>query len=109
MIDISSPSGSALIASLPSVFSPFKCFGCTLSSTFKGTMFRFALRTVEQAATSKLSRQSHTLEATRALMKDLEEEASTMLLFLKNVEAIGEERDEGMPTRIFYHASLRPN
>mmetsp|Transcript_18718 Transcript_18718/g.38290 ORF Transcript_18718/g.38290 Transcript_18718/m.38290 type:complete len:3824 (+) Transcript_18718:165-11636(+) len=88
MIDISSPSGSALIASLPSVFSPFKCFGCTLSSTFKGTMFRFALRTVEQAATSKLSRQSHTLEATRALMKDLEEEASTMLLFLKNVEAI---------------------
>ena len=49
MIDITSPSGKALISSLPDVFEPFRCFGCDMQTKFKGTMFRFALRTEEQA------------------------------------------------------------
>jgi len=44
MIDVTSPSGSSLISSLPTVFSPFLCFGNDLKKDFNGTTFRFALR-----------------------------------------------------------------
>ena len=89
MIDCSKPNGRSLVNGLPVVFDPLKVFGCDLSGKdFDGTIFRFALRTKEQAAVSRLSHQSHELGEMRDLMKDFASIASSMLLFLKNVECI---------------------
>jgi len=89
MIDCSKPNGRSLVNGLPVVFGPLKVFGCDLSGKdFDGTIFRFALRTKEQAAVSRLSRQFHELSEMRDLMKNFASVASNMLLFLKNVECI---------------------
>jgi len=89
MIDCSNKNSRALVESLPHVFDPLKVFGCDLSGTdFDGTLFRFALRTKDQAEVSRLSRQAHLLEDTRGLLRQMAVAAPTMLLFLKNVECI---------------------
>ncbi len=89
MIDCAKASGRDLVQSLPRVFEPLKVFGCQLNGEeFDGTTFRFALRTEEQAETSRLSRQSHSLEHTRDLLRQMAAAGPTMLLFLKNVECI---------------------
>lgn len=69
-------------------FAPFRAFGCTLDREFNGTLFRFPLRTPEQATKSRISRQAHTLESAQALLDDFMREASAMLLFLKTVESV---------------------
>jgi sacsin len=89
MIDCSKTQGRNLVKSLPHVFDPLKVFGCNLSGEdFNGTMFRFALRTDDQAKVSRLSRQSHLLPATRDLLHQMASAAPLMLIFLKNVECI---------------------
>ena len=89
MIDCSNPKSRALVESLPHVFDPLKVFGCDLSGKeFDGTLFRFALRTEDQAEVSRLSRQAHLLGDTRDLLRQMAVAAPTMLLFLKNVECI---------------------
>lgn len=47
----------AVAAQHPDQFAPYKAFGCDLRTPFAGTLFRFPLRTVEQAARSRLSKQ----------------------------------------------------
>lgn len=98
MIDYSSnkgknENGRNLVKSLPFVFDPLKVFGCDLlglkgDEDFNGTLFRFALRTHEQAKISRLSRQSHSIDKMRDLLKQLASVAPEMLIFLKNVERI---------------------
>ncbi|CAM9194960.1 unnamed protein product, partial [Sphacelaria rigidula] len=70
----------------PDQFSPLRAFGFDFSSHFPGTLFRFPLRTPQQAAVSRLSRQSHGVESVRTLLQAFAKESSGMLLFLKNVE-----------------------
>lgn len=67
-------------------FSPLSAFGCNLRSKFPATLFRFPLRTPEQASVSRLSRQCHRVEDVRALLVAFAKESAGMLLFLKNVE-----------------------
>ena len=69
-------------------FSPFAAFGCDMRSHFDGTMFRFPLRTAEQAAVSRLSKASYTSESVRGLLRAFAEEKVLDLLYLKNVERI---------------------
>ena len=69
-------------------FVPYKAFGCDMKAPFSGTLFRFPLRTAEQAARSRLSKQAHTAESLRALLKDFEAEAVRDLLFLRSVECV---------------------
>lgn len=89
MIDCSHENGRRLIESLPKVFDPLRVFGCELSGEeFDGTVFRFALRTEAQAVVSRLSRQAHSLEGIRDLLRQMACVAPSMLLFLKNVECI---------------------
>uniref|UniRef100_A0A7S3QAL4 Uncharacterized protein n=1 Tax=Chaetoceros debilis TaxID=122233 RepID=A0A7S3QAL4_9STRA len=89
LIDCAKTNGRSLVESLPNVFDPLKVFGCDLSGKeFNGTTFRFALRTEEQAEVSRLSRQSHSLENIRDLLRQMAAAAPSMLLFLKNVECI---------------------
>jgi len=87
-----------LIEGYPDQFLPLEAFGCSVVGTskggkgppsvFDGTLFRFALRTEEQAGTSRLSKQAHTVESMREQLGTFAEEAPSMLLFLKNVERL---------------------
>jgi sacsin len=63
-------SNAALVQKFPDQFSPLRCFGCDLSSEFNGTLFRFPLRTEEQAATSRISNRAHLPAAAAALFRD---------------------------------------
>ncbi|XP_052152045.1 uncharacterized protein LOC127770389 isoform X1 [Oryza glaberrima] len=65
--------------------SPYRAFGCDMKAPFQGTLFRFPLRTAEQASLSRLSRQVYTEDDILSLFAQLYEEAVYNLLFLKNV------------------------
>ncbi|CAM9675904.1 unnamed protein product, partial [Ectocarpus sp. 13 AM-2016] len=67
-------------------FAPLSAFGCNLRSHFPATLFRFPLRTPEQASVSRLSRQAHGVREMRGLLEAFAGESAGMLLFLKNVE-----------------------
>lgn len=57
-----------------------------MRTRYEGTLFRFPLRSPEQGAVSRLSRQTHDVESIRKLLKAFVAESGGMLLFLKNVE-----------------------
>lgn len=65
--------------------SPYCAFGCDMKASFQGTLFRFPLRSYEQAFSSRLSRQSYTEDDILSLFAQLYQEAVYNLLFLKNV------------------------
>ena len=68
-------------------FMPFHdVFGCNLedSDSYEGTLFRFPLRT----KASELSDKEYTKEKVMTLFDSLQEEASVVLLFLKNICSI---------------------
>ena len=73
-------------------FRPFELplFGCSpfSGSTFQGTIFRFPLRSPEQALSSKLSKQSYDLDKAADLLSALEDEAQSLMLFLKSISRI---------------------
>jgi sacsin len=69
-------------------FAPYACFGCTMAAPFEGTLFRFPLRTPEQAARSRLSKQAYSADALRAVLAAFQKEAVHCLLFLRSVERI---------------------
>ncbi|KAI5397188.1 hypothetical protein KIW84_063128 [Lathyrus oleraceus] len=69
-------------------FFPFCAFGCDMQSPFAGTLFRFPLRNVDQAAKSKLSRQAYSPEDISSMFAQLFEEGILTLLFLKSVLCI---------------------
>ena len=77
-----------LLASLPSLTAPLKSFGCTLTESFPGTLFRLALRTPSQSQTSRLSNQSHDVATVTALLAAAAAASQSLLLFLKSVENI---------------------
>jgi sacsin len=69
-------------------FAPFLAFGCDARAEFRGTTFRFPLRTKAQAGSSKLSKASYAKDDVRKLLNDFKTEATLDMLFLKNVAAI---------------------
>ena len=71
----------------PDQFRPYEdVLDCKISTQFyNGTLFRFPLRGVA----SDLSKKTYTTEKVRKLFNALKEEASVILLFLKNIEEIG--------------------
>lgn len=66
-------------------FSPYCAFGCDMTSSFDGTLFRFPLRNSEQASGSKLSRQAYLEGDILSMFRQLYEEGVFTLLFLKSV------------------------
>jgi hypothetical protein len=72
----------------PSVFAPLKVFGCSFEKPYKGTIFRFPLRTPAQAKESKLTSSNYSADGVEAMLRDFQEEAHAALLFLKHVEHI---------------------
>ncbi|KAG5176706.1 hypothetical protein JKP88DRAFT_265343 [Tribonema minus] len=79
---------AATIAEYADQFAPLRVFDNNFNSRFEGTLFRFPLRTAEQAAASRLSRTVHTVDGTRELLRQFVAESVGMLLFLKNVERL---------------------
>ncbi|XP_028766970.1 sacsin [Neltuma alba] len=69
-------------------FFPYCAFGCDMESPFAGTLFRFPLRSVDQAAGSKLSRQAYSPDDVSSMFHQLFEEGVLTLLFLKSVLCI---------------------
>lgn len=63
-------------------------FGCDTASYFRGTAFRFPLRTAELASSSRISHQPYPPQKVRELLSALAAEAHLILLFLKCVEKI---------------------
>jgi sacsin len=59
-----------------------------MKASFQGTLFRFPLRSTEQASSSRLSRQSYTEDDILSLFAQLYQEAVYNLLFLKNVVSL---------------------
>jgi sacsin len=45
-----------LLGQFPDQFAPFTFFGCNLRDPFRGTLFRFPLRTEELARESEISK-----------------------------------------------------
>ncbi|KAG0477771.1 hypothetical protein HPP92_012490 [Vanilla planifolia] len=69
-------------------FLPYCAFGCDMKNPFHGTLFRFPLRNVDQAAVSKLSKQTYTEGDISFMFSKLYEEAVFCLLFLKSIISI---------------------
>ncbi|KAF9967117.1 hypothetical protein BGZ65_000134, partial [Modicella reniformis] len=56
------------------------------SKPYQGTIFRFPLRSEEQAKTSKLSKNAYSSEKVLEMLMKLKEEALRGILFLKHIE-----------------------
>ncbi|KAK4261932.1 hypothetical protein QN277_004866 [Acacia crassicarpa] len=79
---------SSALSSYKDQFFPYCAFGCDMESPFAGTLFRFPLRNVDQAAGSKLSRQAYSPDDISSMFHQLFEEGVLTLLFLKCVLCI---------------------
>ena len=71
----------------PDQFEPFRAFGCDMRAEYRGTTFRFPLRTPEQASLSKLSKASYDANGVRALRRDREGSRARRGV-LQNVEVV---------------------
>ena len=69
-------------------FKPLNAFGCDFESSFHGTLFRLPLRTEKQSSMSVISDTSHSADSVGKLLNEFSSNASSMLLFLKNIESI---------------------
>lgn len=79
---------SAAISLYKDQFSPYCAFDSDMKNSYSGTLFRFPLRNMEQAAVSKLSRQSYFVEDIASLFTQFYTEAVLTMLFLKNVTTL---------------------
>ena len=92
-LDFTKPINRALLGRMPEQFEPFQdVFGCELNSTadtnYRGTLFRFPLRTAEQAADSKLKNDSYSEVKRRDFLRMLLEKAGSLLMFTQNVKEV---------------------
>lgn len=82
-----------LLKRMPNQFKPFQdVFGCTLLNgeyqPYPGTLFRFPLRTKDQARKSELCNQAFTEEKQKEFIRCLETRAGNLMLFLQNVRQV---------------------
>lgn len=79
---------SSAISLYKDQFFPYCAFGCDMKSPFHGTLFRFPLRSADQAASSKLSKQGYLEDDISSMLVQLYEEGVFSLLFLKSVLSV---------------------
>jgi len=95
---------SLLVDKYKDQFAPLCLFGNDMNSAFEGTLFRFPLRTPEQASRSRISDRSFGAEEMEELFEMFRTEAAKMLLFLKSVESLSYysiREGETEPTLVF--------
>ncbi|XP_076434838.1 sacsin-like [Babylonia areolata] len=93
MLDFRKAANKALLGRMPEQFQPFQdVFGCTLKHSrdayYTGTLFRFPLRTADQAVNSKLKKDSYSETKRREFLRMLLEKAGSLLMFTQNVKEI---------------------
>ena len=69
-------------------FSPFRHFGCDFIDEYKGTLFRFPLRTASLARKSEISKKSYTVSDIQKNLSDLVDQLANHLIFLRSVKCI---------------------
>lgn len=72
----------------PHQFEPFQHCDFDMAHRFPGTLFRFPLRNAMQARSSGISRRSYKLEDLTAVVNQMIDQLSYMLLFLRSVKRI---------------------
>jgi hypothetical protein len=80
--------GSALPSTFKDQFAPFLHFGCDFKEEYKGTLFRFPLRTPSMARRSEISKRSYTTQDIQNNLNQLVSQLSHHLLFLRSVKTI---------------------
>jgi sacsin len=80
--------GGHLLEQFPDQFSSYLHFGCDMTKYFKGTLFRFPLRTPAAAAESEISSTAYAPSDIETLLSAFREVAINFLLFLRNVQTI---------------------
>jgi sacsin len=80
--------GGTLRQNFPDQCAPLCFFGCTMSESFNGTLFRFPLRTDATAARSEIKQEPYSPAAAMSLLASFREGATRTLLFLKNVRRV---------------------
>lgn len=82
-------SNPGAVSSFSDQFAPYLGVeGLDFKSSFKGTLFRFPLRSSNQARTSSLSKRHLEPSDVMVVLDDLKREASSMMLFLKHIERL---------------------
>ena len=82
-------SGQKIIKDYPGTFAPMQgVFGLDFTKKFPGTLFRFGLRTPEQASVSEISHIVYDHGKVVAMLQAFEEAAPEMMLFLRTVAEI---------------------
>ncbi|KAK7087749.1 sacsin-like [Littorina saxatilis] len=89
-LDFTKPINKDLLTRMPNQFLPFQnVFGCSLQHnaevSYEGTLFRFPLRTAEQAKESKLKSESYSESKPREFLKMLLDRAGSLLMFTQSV------------------------
>ena len=69
-------------------FAPFRHFGCDFKDEYKGTLFRFPLRTASLARKSEISKKSYTVSDIQKNLSDLVDQLANHLIFLRSVKCI---------------------
>ena len=91
-INLQTMKNRKLIKRMQNQFKPFQgVFGCDLlqrEPSFEGTLFRFPLRTKQQAGNSEIRNTSYTKVEMITLLKQFVEAAGNLLLFTQNVQEI---------------------
>ena len=92
-LDFTKPINRALLGRMPDQFQPFQdVFGCTLRAgtepSYNGTLFRFPLRTAQQAVNNKLKSDSYSETKRRDFLKMLLERAGNLLMFTQSVREV---------------------
>jgi hypothetical protein len=80
--------GSSMKSTFPDQFAPYEFFGCNMSDGYKGTLFRFPLRTPVCARKSEISQRSYSLPDVDGLLGNLSAQLANHLLFLRSVSSI---------------------
>ncbi|XP_031090600.1 sacsin isoform X2 [Ipomoea triloba] len=80
--------GRRILEQFPDQFSPFLHFGCDLQHPFRGTLFRFPLRSATVALRSQIKKEVYEPDDVLTLFSSFSEVVSETLLFLRNVKNI---------------------
>jgi sacsin len=72
----------------PDQFSPYSLFGFKKDAPLKGTLIRVPLRTPAQASTSGIKNKSYDIDTISSAFESFQEQASSSLLFLTQLESI---------------------
>lgn len=102
---------NSIVSQFRDQFTPydgFNGFRLDAKQPFKGTLFRLPLRTENQSKTSLLSKRYLSIDDATDVLLSLKQEASEMLLFLKNIEEleISIWKPENTQPKPFFHCKI---